>query len=42
MQDVKADESPTNGVDPNGLYAYINSKGEWFENGQRFHSVSGG
>lgn len=42
MQDVKADESPTNGVDSNGLYAYINSKGEWVENGQRFHSVSGG
>lgn len=29
-------------MDPSGLYAYVNSRGEWVENGQSFSPASGG
>ncbi len=39
---IYANSSPVENVDPSGLYAYVNSKGEWIENGQSFYSASGG
>ncbi|EPF73317.1 RHS repeat-associated core domain-containing protein, partial [Acinetobacter gyllenbergii] len=39
---IYADGNPVDAIDPSGLYAYVNSKGEWVENGQNFYSASGG
>lgn len=39
---IYANGNPIGNVDPSGLYAYVNSRGEWVENGQNFYSASGG
>lgn len=39
---IYANGNPVSNIDPSGLYAYINAKNEWVENGQSFYSISGG